>query len=156
MKIKSLLFFTIVVALVFFSCASNTIFSHYAEIKDGIWATDRSFAFNVEVEDTVSTYEIDILVRNTDVFPRQNLWLSIVQEFNGQEIRRDTVNISLLNEDGKWRGRGLGSSYDNQLIWKQRVRFPRKGSYVYHFSHLMRIDVLEGIERVGIEVVKEK
>ncbi len=156
MKIKLSLYFIIPVTVLFVSCSDNVIFSQYTEIKDGVWAKDRSFGFKIDVEDTVSTYEIDILLRNTDVFPRQNLWLSIAQEFNGQEVGRDTVDIFLLDEDGKWRGSGLGSGYDNQFVWKQHVRFPRKGSYVYRFSQLMRIDVLEGIERIGIEVTKEK
>ena len=92
--------------------------------------SNKSFAFNVEIEDTAASYEIDLMLRNTDVFPRQNLWLKVEQEHNGYLISVDTLNIFLLDHNGKWIGKGLCSKYDNEFIWKQQVRFPEKGSYI--------------------------
>ncbi len=138
------------------ACENRVVFSDYTEVPSAVWAKDKFFAFNVEIDDAEALYEIDLLIRNNDMFPRQNLWLSAVQEHNGLPIKVDTVNVFLLDEQGKWRGKGFGLGYDNQLIWKQKVKFPAKGNYIFRFGHLMRIDVLEGIERIGIEVIKEK
>ena len=153
--VKKVLFF-IVAVLLFAACSNRTVFSDYTELDGGVWATDKSFAFNVEIEDTAASYEIDLMLRNTDVFPRQNLWLKVEQEHNGHPISVDTLNIFLLDHNGKWIGKGLCSKYDNEFIWKQQVRFPENGSYIFRFSQLMRIQVLEGIENIGIEVIKEK
>ena len=34
--------------------------------------------------------------------------------------------------------------------------FYKQGSYIFRIAHLMRFDVLEGIDRIGLAVVKEK
>ena len=157
MNRKKYLFFLLAIISVFLiSCTDNTIFDEYTTVDNGVWAKDRSFAFNVEVADTSALYEIDLLVRNTDIFPRQNLWLRITKEYRGQEIQCDTVNLFLLDESGKWIGSGSGTFFDNQYIWKQHIRFYKKGNYIFRIAHLMRFDVLEGIDRIGLAVVKEK
>ena len=98
MNRKKYLFFLLAIISVFLiSCTDNTIFDEYTTVDNGVWAKDRSFAFNVEVADTSALYEIDLLVRNTDIFPRQNLWLRITKEYRGQEIQCDTVNLFLLD-----------------------------------------------------------
>ncbi|KGN81776.1 hypothetical protein HW49_03885 [Porphyromonadaceae bacterium COT-184 OH4590] len=153
---KKTLFGLIIVIISLSACNNRAVYSDYTEIPSAVWAKDRFFSFNVEIDDVEALYEIDLLIRNNDMFPRQNLWLSAVQEHNGLQIKVDTVNVFLLDEQGKWRGKGLGTGYDNYFIWQQRVKFPAKGNYVFRFGHLMRIDVLEGIERIGIEVIKEK
>lgn len=153
---KKTLFGLIIVIISLSACNNRAVYSDYTEIPSAVWAKDKFFSFNVEIDDVEALYEIDLLIRNNDMFPRQNLWLSAVQEHNGLQIKVDTVNVFLLDEQGKWRGKGLGTGYDNYFIWQQRVKFPAKGNYVFRFGHLMRIDVLEGIERIGIEVIKEK
>ena len=157
MNRKNYLYLLLIIVSVFFvSCNENTIFSEYTTVDNGVWAKDRSFAFNVEVADTSALYEIDLLVRNTDIFPRQNLWLRITKEYRGQEIQCDTVNLFLLDESGKWTGSGSGTCFDNQFVWKRHIRFYKQGSYIFRIAHLMRFDILEGIDRIGLAVVKEK
>ena len=74
MNRKNYLYLLLVIVSAFFvSCNENTIFNEYTTVDNGVWAKDRSFAFNVEVSDTTALYEIDLLVRNIDIFPRQNL-----------------------------------------------------------------------------------
>lgn len=117
MNRKNYLYLLLIIVSAFFvSCNENTIFNEYTTVDNGVWAKDRSFAFNVEVSDTTALYEIDLLVRNTDIFPRQNLWLQITREYRGQEIQCDTVNLFLLDESGKWTGSGSGTCFDNQFV----------------------------------------
>ncbi|PID94800.1 MAG: hypothetical protein CSA89_00505 [Bacteroidales bacterium] len=155
MKKITHLIILLVLTIAFVSCQRNTVYSEYTTIKDGVWAIDKGFSFSADITDTISTYQISIIVRNSDKFPRQNLWLSIDREHNDC-LTTDTVNIFLLDEEGKWRGSGIGSTYDNNLIWQEKTKFPTKGEYKFTFKHLMRIEVLEGIERIGIEIIKEQ
>ena len=141
----------ILIFISFCSCAGNIVFSNYSQIDNSLWEKGEEYAFNVDIEDTQQVYEMSILVRNNEDFAYQNLWLSVTHEHNGK-IRQDTLNLFLLDEEGKWRGRGLRNTYDNNLIWRSYYRFDEAGSHIFRIQHLMRTDILQGIERIGIEI----
>ncbi|MDR0831218.1 MAG: gliding motility lipoprotein GldH [Prevotellaceae bacterium] len=140
-------------AFLFFSCNKNVIYSEYNDISS--WSKDSVFTFNFEISDTISSYELDFLVRNTEDFPRQNLWLQIEKENNGT-IFVDTVSVYFIDDYGRWRGKGIGSYYDNNFIYKQNVKFYSSGKYTYKIRHLMRTDNLVGIKKFGFQICKEK
>lgn len=145
----------IIIALVLSSCHGRTVFSDFSEIEGLTWEKGEEYAFNVQIDDPAKVYELSLLIRNNDDFQKQNLWLCITREHNGQ-IEIDTVNIFLIDEMGKWRGSGLRNTYDNNLIWRANYHFPEAGSYVFRFLHLMRTDSLKGIERIGLEVMEKE
>ncbi|MDR2684976.1 MAG: gliding motility lipoprotein GldH, partial [Prevotellaceae bacterium] len=142
--------------IVFFACNKSVIYSEFYVVPEFVgWSKDSVFTFGFDVEDTVLTYELDFLVRNTDNFPNQNLWLEIVKEHDGK-IFIDSVNVFLSDDYGRWRGKGIGSYYDSQLIYKQNVKFYKSGRYTYKIRHLMRVEQLFGIKSFGLQVCREK
>ena len=143
------------VAATFFSCNGNVVFSEFREISSAGWNKDSVYSFNIEIVDTISSYGIDILLRNTDDFPRQNLWLSITR-IKDDKIFTDTVNIDISDHYGRWRGRGIGSYFDNDIIYKENVSFYKSGIYTYQIRHIMRFDNLPGLKYVGMQILKEK
>lgn len=149
---KTILIFFI---LTLTSCRGKVVFSDYVSLPNSQWSKDKSYSFNVNIPDSSKTYELSLLIRNNDSFEKQNLWLSITQEHNGK-IKTDTVNIFLLDENGKWRGSGIRNTYDNNLIWRSSYRFSQTGNHIFLFKHLMRSDTLQGIERIGIEVTEKQ
>jgi gliding motility-associated lipoprotein GldH len=153
MKFKIIL--SLFLAVTFFGCNNNVIFSEYRMISDAGWNKDTVFSFDVEISDTVSSYEIDFLVRNTDNFPRQNLWLNVVK-IKDDNVFTDTVNIYLSDDYGKWRGKGIGSYFDNEIIYKQNVKFYKSGKYTYKLLHIMRTENLVGLKYVGLQIAKSK
>jgi len=148
--------FSFLVAATFFSCNMNVISSEFREISGAGWNKDSIFSFEFNIADTLATYEIIFMVRNTDDFPRQNLWLGIELEKDGRILSTDTANIFLSDDYGKWRGRGVGSYFDNEFIYKQNVTFYKSGEYTYNLRHIMRFDDLKGLKYVGLKVLKEK
>ena len=152
----------LIFAIIFTSCGNRVIYSSCIDISKDGWNKDSIYKFNVEVKDTETMYEIDLLLQNTSDFPRQNLWLSVTKEHNGNILNSDTINIFLIDENGKWQGRGIGAYYDNNFIYKQHIKFDKSGSYIFSIKQLMRCTnndgyyVLEGIKRIGIEIIKEK
>ncbi|MDR1544562.1 MAG: gliding motility lipoprotein GldH [Prevotellaceae bacterium] len=148
-------FIIIFSAMLLVSCGKEVIYSEFYQISAGGWNKDSVCLFSFDVQDTVSSYELDLLVRNTDNFPRQNLWLKVEKSTDG-EVFIDSVNVFLADGYGRWRGKGIGSYYDCEYIYKQNVKFYKSGRYTYKITHLMRTENLVGIKNFGLQICKEK
>jgi len=134
----------------------NVISSEFREIPSAGWHKDSVFSFNFNITDTLATYEIVIMTRNTDDFPRKNLWVGLELTQGGRVLLNDTANLILSDDYGKWRGGGIGSYFDNDFIYKQNVTFYKSGEYTYNLRHIMRFEELKGLEYVGVKILKEK
>ena len=148
--------FCFLAAAIFFGCNNNLIFSDFYNIPSTGWNKDSVFSFDVEIFDTLATYEIAVLVRNTDDFPRQNLWLGIELAKDGKVLSIDTTEFFLSSDYGKWVGSGIGSYFDNEFQYKQNVTFYKSGKYTYNIRHFMRFEDLKGLKYIGLKVFKEK
>jgi gliding motility-associated lipoprotein GldH len=60
----------------------------------------------------------------------------------------------LASKEGKWRGKGVGDIWDDQVLFKHGVRFPQKGEYRFEITHAMRMNPLPGIMDGGIRIEK--
>ena len=137
-------------------CNGNVIFSKFYEISDNGWNKDSVLSFDFDISDTLATYTMTFLVRNTDDFPRQNLWLGTELLKDSNVLSTDTTNLFLSDDYGKWRGRGAGSYFDNEFLYKQNVTFYKSGTYTYKVYHLMRFEDVKGLKYVGLKIFKEK
>ncbi|MDR3328104.1 MAG: gliding motility lipoprotein GldH [Prevotellaceae bacterium] len=147
---KIFLFLTVII---FVSCNKNTVFSEFIQISEKGWSVDSSYRFTFDIIDSISLYEIDLMIRNANNFPRQNLWLELKREHN-DNITTDSVNICLLDDNGKWIGSSAGSYYDGEYIYKRGMRLST-GRYTYIIRHIMRFDCLPGIKNLGMRVVRK-
>ena len=152
--------FSFLVTATFFSCNMNVVSSEFREISSMGWHKDSVFSFDFTITDTLATYEIVIMTRNTDEFPRQNLWVGIELEKGNKTLLTDTTNLFLSDDyckwRGRWRGRGVGSYFDNQFIYKKNVTFYKSGEYTCNLRHIMRFEELKGLKYAGLKILKEK
>jgi len=151
------------IAATFFSCNMNVISSEFREISSAGWHKDSVFSFDFTITDTLATYEIVIMTRNTDEFPRQNLWIGTELVKESKTLLTDSANLYLSNDYGKWRGRGkwwlgrgVGSYFDNEFTYKDNVTFYKSGKYTYNLRHIMRFEELKGLRYAGLKILKEK
>jgi gliding motility-associated lipoprotein GldH len=108
----------------------------------------------VYVADTASACDIYINVRNSSRYQSMELWLFVTVSSPSGKRQRDTVNILIADEHGKWLGSGLGSHFDTRLLFQRDVRFPETGIYLFEYEQGMRDEPLIGIEDVGLRVEK--
>ena len=153
---KTSLFLALCSLFLLFGCNRNVIFSEYHNISNDGWNKDSVFSFEFEITDTISNYIIDILMRNTDDFPRQNLWLGIELLKDNKVILTDTVEFFLSNDYGEWRGKGVGSYFDNEFEYKKNESFYKSGKYICNLRHIMRFEKLAGLKYIGLRIEKKK
>ena len=144
----------------FYSCQSNIILSETKTLKNG-WAKNNPIEFTFTQPDSLQTYQIYLLVKNTNAYKYNNLFLIVSMEFPHGKTITDTLEYRMANPDGTWLGTGLGAAKENKLWYKENVRFPEKGNYKLIIQQAVRnngevdgVTNLEGIIDVGYSIEK--
>jgi gliding motility-associated lipoprotein GldH len=142
--------------ILLYSCDPHCVFEKNTRIPDGIWDKNIPVRFEVIVQDTMNLYNLYINVRNTGMYPMSNLYLFITTTAPSGHSVKDTIQIFLADEKGKWLGKGLGDILDMQKLYKKNIRFAQKGMYIFEYEHGMRIKKLPFILDVGLRVEKSR
>jgi gliding motility-associated lipoprotein GldH len=136
------------------SCDPSRVFEDNIRIPDGVWEQDNIVSFDLMVEDTISSYNLYVNVRNANLYPMSNLYLFITTTAPSGHSILDTVEVVLADEKGKWLGSGLGDIWDLQQAYKQNIRFAQRGEYTFEYEQAMRVERLPFILDVGLRVEK--
>jgi len=135
-------------------CDDAGVFDENRVIEGGIWKSSNALEFEFDVQDTVKLHDFFINVRNGEDYPYSNLFLFVEMEFPNGKKAIDTLDCPLADELGRWYGSGLGSIYDQRILYRSRVQFPLSGHYRVEIHQAMREDALKGIRDVGFRVAK--
>lgn len=136
MTIKSLIPAIIFSALA--GCTQAGYYSGFDELNPGGWAYNDTVTF---ITDSCVASSMMIALRHNDSYPYKNIWLEI-----SDSTRRDSVNIELCDIYGRWYGKGIGSSYQIAAP----IPFQLKPNEPLHVRHILRVDTIRGIERIGL------
>ncbi len=136
------------------SCDRKRVFESYQTFGEKGWHKDSVVVFNVELTDTIRNHNLYVNIRNKGTYAYSNLWLFLTVGSPDGITRTDTVEFSLAEASGRWKGSGIGDLHDNQILYKSSVYFPHKGEYTFQIKQGMRDNVLEGIRDIGIRIEK--
>ena len=92
---------------------------------------------------------MEIGIRHKDSYLYRDIWLSIHQH---EQV--DTVHLYLANENGNWKGNGIGEMrlYTEELPIQV---LPKDSIHTIQITHIMEDETLKGIHDIGI-CIKEK
>jgi gliding motility-associated lipoprotein GldH len=138
------------------SCNKNVVYSEYHNFEDNAWHAKDKAVFDLEIKDTQTLNNISLMIRHTDVYPYNNLFLFVTTKYPDGKVLTDTMEVILSNQKGEWLGSGVGDIFDFKVPIKKNVRFPLGGKYQFVFEQAMRVDPLEQIMDFGFEIEKSK
>ncbi len=141
---------------VLISCDQDLVYEENERIPGNKWNRYHIPVFEVGISDTLEAHDLIINIRNTGEYPMENLFLFISVKAPGGASTRDTIELSLAESSGRWKGRGFGSIWQNRFYYRQNVRFAEKGKFIFQVEQAMRIEDLPGIVDVGLRVEKSK
>jgi gliding motility-associated lipoprotein GldH len=136
------------------ACDRRRVFESYRELDKNGWNKDSVVVFNVNLTDTIKNNNLFVNIRNKGTYPYSNIYLFLTIGAPDGKMHTDTVEFTLADPSGKWKGSGIGGLHDNQILYKSSVYFPKKGSYTFQIKQGMRDNVLQGIRDVGIRIEK--
>lgn len=152
MRTASVLVLVTVVCTIFLSCSRTAgIPVVFSNIEDAGWRYGDTLKFEVPDDSgTVKVEALELAVRHGDDYPYANLWIELT--YNAADsLCADTFNVVLADEYGKWLGSGTGPVVTVTDTLRPR-RTPDSGSR-FGVRHVMRTDVLEEIEQVGVKFI---
>lgn len=142
----------LVAAFLLVSCVRQSAYNEFSLVSPHGWRADSVCVFQVDMKDTVNSYNLTVHVRHTSAYPYQNLWLFVEQLSPDSQLVRDTISCTLADHTGKWLGTGSGSVYLYSVPLKMQNRFDKPGSYHFGVVHGMRDEILTGIQAVGLRL----
>lgn len=151
--LRSLLI-TLLSAFALSSCDFNSVYNENVSLKDAKWPKDKAVRFDVEINDSLASYNFYLNLRNTTDYRYSNLYLFLMTRFPNGNTTRDTIEIILANNEGRWLGKGWSNLKDNNILLKKSLQFPLSGNYVFFVQQAMRVDTLTGIRNVGLQIDK--
>ena len=133
----------LLVLLLITSCTGHNRFHSYLPVNKDGWKRTDTLCFHAVPTDTEKgRMEISLGIRHTHRYPYRDIWLAIGQ---------DTLHINLADEQGRWKGKGIG---DMRLVQQEAsislTDMDSCGTIRIH--HIMQHDPLPGISDIGIEV----
>jgi gliding motility-associated lipoprotein GldH len=143
-----------ILAVFLSSCNKNVVYSKYITFDNNEWYAKNKATFDMEIVDSQSLHDVNLMVRHADSYPYSNLYLFLTTKYPDGKTTVDTLECILANTKGEWLGNGAGDIFDLTIPLKKNVRFPLTGKYEFSFEQAMRTDPLPLIMDLGMEVKK--
>ena len=138
----------------FCSCGKIDLFEKQSRIPAQNWFYNNVPEFTFQINDTASLYNIYVVLRHTDLYNYNNVWLRIGSKAPGDSMTYQNLNIR-LSAGTSWKGTGMDDIYEiRELISPGPVSFNKPGDYTFNIAQIMRENPLKYILNVGLRVEK--
>jgi gliding motility-associated lipoprotein GldH len=133
------------------SCDPYMVYDEYIKTEGGQWKWSDKKTFEANMKDSIDFYNIIINIRHTTDYPKSNLFVFVTTTAPSGISRRDTVEILVADDRGKWKGNGFS---DIKLIsreYRKAIRFSIPGKYTFQIEQGMRIPEIP-VTDVGLRI----
>jgi gliding motility-associated lipoprotein GldH len=130
------------------------VYEEFVAIEKPAWESKEVIEFHIPVSDTASIYNTAICIRHTGQYDYSNLFLFVTALAPDGKSVRDTLEITLADEHGKWLGKGAASVFTQYHSYRQQVKFPVSGIYTIRIEQAMWAQQLKFITEVGFLLEK--
>lgn len=128
-------------------------FGQFVTLSEAGWAYGDTVKIRPEWLDTMASKQLSVAIRHNDSYLYRNVWIEVSLPDTAGNVLRDTVNLVMADQYGRWLGKGIGSSYQCSQKISRPVNIAA-GTDV-SLRHVMRVDTLKGIEQIGIIIEPE-
>jgi len=154
-----------VVSVILFSCCLFAAcmpappYQKEEAVPGNAWHYNFRPSFTFEITDSTATYQPYFIMRHTQAYPYNNLWMWLYIKTPGDSLStKARININLAEAGGKWLGRGMGEIYEQRIPISlgDSVNLSKPGTYHVVMEQNMRVDPLPEVLHVGLRVEKVK
>jgi gliding motility-associated lipoprotein GldH len=138
------------------SCQTIDVYERNATLDDHKWLSAQKPSFDFTIEDTTARYSIFVVVRHSDAYRYNNLWVNVHTKAPGDSVPNvQTLDLQLATADKGWLGVGMDDIYEHRIRISQAPVQLKPGPYQFSLEQIMRDDPLEHVLNVGIRVEKD-
>ena len=150
---KPSLLILIVVSCWLAACDPVNVYEKNKDIPGHSWEYGLQPSFDFNIKDTLSLYNLYIVLRHTDNYHYNNIWLNVGSQSPGDSMRNQRFDLQLGTDAHGWEGAGMDDIWEvRKPITKGPVKFSKAGNYTFTLTQVMRENPLPGIMNAGIRV----
>ncbi|HEY4062490.1 MAG TPA: gliding motility lipoprotein GldH [Puia sp.] len=111
--------------------------------------------FVVSPQDTANIYNVYLVVRHTDAYNYNNIWIRGTVKTPGDSAgKSQRYDLSLADNTKGWKGSGMDDIFEERVQIQQQTKFKKPGTYSFMLEQIMREDPLKHVLNVGVRVEK--
>lgn len=151
------IFFPAAFFFLLISCTKINVFEKNVAIKNHSWQSNVKPEIIFNIEDTASLYNLYIVLRHSDAYGYNNIWIRCTAVTPGDSTKNSRdYNLPLANNENGWTGSGMDDIFEHRVLIQPNTKFSRTGNYKFVLEQIMREDPLEHVFNVGMRVQKTK
>lgn len=154
MSLKKFLFPLLLLA----SCQTIDLYEKVKPIPGHEWRSDFRPAFKFEIKDTTSSYQLYIILRHTEKYNYNNIWVNLHVQTPDNKKQSFLLELPLATNEKGWLGSGMDDVYEHRIALTMdpaRLNFTKSGEYQFMLEHIMRQDPLEHVMNAGLRIEKK-
>lgn len=137
------------------SCDTIDVYEKTEAFGTHDWSSSKKISFTFTITDTVSSYNLFAVVRHTDAYHFNNMWLQLTTVSPDRKVADQQVKLK-LGDNQRWLGNPMDDIIEHRVLMN---RYPVKlhaGNYTFTMQQIMREDPLQYVMNAGIRVEKVK
>ena len=114
-----------------------------------------TFSFDISSKDTANRYNIYLVLRHTDAYNYNNIWIrGTVKQPGDPTVRSERYDLLLATNDKGWLGSGMDDIYEHRIEIQHLTKFNLPGTYSFSLEQIMREDPLRHVLNIGVRIEK--
>jgi gliding motility-associated lipoprotein GldH len=157
-KTNQAFLFLISCALCLASCNTIDLYEKTVPIPKHAWSSGFRPRFSFTVKDTAHPYEVYIIIRHSDRYNYNNIWLNLYTKAPGDTVQKVQYELPLAGKEKGWLGSAMDDIYEHRIAitpQSQKLYFRKPGEYIFTLEQIMREDPLQHVMDVGLRLEKK-
>lgn len=134
------------------ACGERALYDEAKALPQDGWDFRDTMDFSFVITDTSDIYNVYLHVRNEMQYSYSNLWIFVGTTAPNGATQRDTLELILADEAGRWLGKGTRSINTMLIPYMRNIKFPYLGIYSMGIQHAMRDTVLYHVHDIGVRI----
>lgn len=148
-----LLAFTVFLFAVFASCKQINVYEKTVPFAKHSWEASQQPAFDFIIADTTARYNVFVVLRHTDAYHYNNMWMNLTIIPPGDTAQTVKANLK-LGDNKQWLGNSIDDIVEHRVLINTAPLHLKKGTYKFLIQQIMRENPLPDVLNAGVRVEK--
>lgn len=136
------------------ACNKINVFEKNIAVNNHEWKSNFTPTITFQIDDTASAYNLFVVLRHSDAYNFNNLWLKCTVTLPDSSKKSQQYNLPLANNDTGWMGTGMDDIFETRILIQPQTKFNKPGHYRFMLQQVMREDPLKHVLNVGLRIEK--
>ena len=138
------------------SCTTVDLYEKTVAIPNHELKSSYKPEFEFTIKDTTILYQAYLVLRHTEKYNYNNIWLNYYFQSPGDTLRKGSSEFQLATNEKGWLGTGMDDIYEHRIkLTANPEKVKRTGTYKFILENIMREDPLKEVLNVGIRIEKQ-